>query len=153
MKVKDASQPESDQIMKLRQLRKAVKDSVKRFRILVQISESDQLISFYKEKFNERRAFENQIVHLLKSFSVRSKSSGSVTGAFVKLHTNLQVILGKDPDQVSLTKATYHEESLLYEYEFALKQTDYLTDKTSEILEVHAQQIQADIQRLKAFDI
>lgn len=149
MKVKNKTTINSELESKLTRLRKELRDAVKRFKNLTAITDSNELIQFYKEKFEERQKFENEIISLLKDINIRTKSGGTVSGAFSKLHTNLQVIFGKDPDEVSLTKAIYHEESLLHDYQFILRKPDIFNEEILKILRLQAEQIKKDIQHLK----
>lgn len=149
MKVKHKIQTSPELESKLTQLRKALKDAAKRFKNLAEITDSNQLVQFYTEKFKERQKFENEIISLLNNFNIRSKSGGTAVGAFSKLHTNLKIIFGKDSDEVSLTKATYHEESLLNEYHFILRKPEIFNEAALKTLRLQAEQIKKDIQHLK----
>ena len=107
MHVKDRSLHNSELISKLTQLRKAVKDSVKRFKNLTRLTDSKKLVDFYYNKFCQRKQFEADIIQLLKVCNERTNSGGTVSGAFSRLDAKVQILFGRDADDISLTKATY----------------------------------------------
>jgi len=151
MKEKGRLQENAELISKLTQLRKAVKDSVKRFKNFTQLTDSKKLVDFYYNKFCERKQFEADIIQLLKVCNERTNSGGTVSGAFSRLDTKVQILFGRDADDISLTKATYHEESLLNVYQLAMAKPELLHEDMLKTLQQHAQQIEDDIQRLKTF--
>tara|TARA_R110002049_G_scaffold242357_1_gene416162 strand:- start:6187 stop:6642 length:456 start_codon:yes stop_codon:yes gene_type:complete len=136
---------------KLSGLYKELKNSVKRFHTLAQIAESEKLVLFYKKKLEERKCFRTELKAFLKSNNVKIESSGTVTGAFSRLHTKIKVMFDNDEDQVSLNKATYHEESLLYHYEFILKKPEMLSDNLIKLLNTHTTKIESDINKMRNF--
>jgi len=137
---------------KLHALHKELNNAVKRFKSLSQIAKSEWLISFYKAKLQERNQFRLELKTHLETNYAKLESSRTVAGALNRLHTKVKVMFDNDHDQVSLTKATYHEESLLDVYQFVLIEPQIIEDDLIELLKNHVEKIESDIKLMRTFE-
>tara|TARA_R110002049_G_scaffold302713_2_gene496101 strand:+ start:35820 stop:36281 length:462 start_codon:yes stop_codon:yes gene_type:complete len=137
---------------KLNNLYKELNNAVKRFRSLSQIAKSHSLVSFYQKKLEERNQFRLELKTHLKRNDAKIESSGTVTGALSRLHAKIKVMFDNDDDQVSLTKATYHEESLLHVYQFVLRKPQILDEGLIKLLKNHVEKIESDIRVMRTFE-
>ncbi|GAA4238764.1 hypothetical protein GCM10022291_30520 [Postechiella marina] len=135
---------------KLNRLFKELNNAVKRFYLLAQIAKTEPLVLFYHKKLEERKAFRSELKAYLKANDVRIETSGTVTGAFSRLHTKIKTMFDNDEDEVSLTKAKYHDESLLYDYKSVLSKPEILSDNLKLLLENHYAQIASDVQKMNS---
>lgn len=150
MKAKQRLLYSSELQTKLNALYKALNNAVKRLRLLSEIAKSEELVLFYQKKLKERKAFKFELREHLKANSVRIVSSGTLTGAVSRLHTKIKIVFDNDEDQVTLTKAIYHEESLLYDYQFIMRKPELLGDGLISLLVGHMECIKSDLEDMKS---
>ncbi len=139
----------SELALKIETLNEALNDAVKRFSTLIRIAKSEKLMQFYAKKLEERRTLKDQLQFFIEDFQLKKTKKGTVTGAFSRLHANIKAIFDDDEDEVSLTKAMYHEESLLFEYETILKKPEILPEKLFGLLKNHKSTIEKDVKKIK----
>lgn len=136
--------------LKIQNLYKEVTGAVKRFNRLAQVAESAELTHYYQEKAKERQRFVKELEDSSKDNKLNKIGKGTTSGAFVRLHTTLKTLFSSDNDEVSLNKAIYHEESLLYEYDFVLKSPEDLSDNLQNILKNQRQEIKEDLSKIQS---
>jgi len=135
--------------LKLKELEKELSDATKRFLLLSKVAKSYQLVSFYKQRFYDRRQYQLNLTEYFNDLNIKKNKKGTVSDAFSLLHTKVKTIFENDDDQVALTKATYFEESLLLSYASVLKHQVNMPPELYQLLIHQHTNIERDIDRME----
>lgn len=138
--------------LKIQNLYKEITDAAERFSQLAKVAQSEALTNYYQKKSEARRRFVKELEDSSKGNKLSKISKSTNAGAFSRLHTSIKALFTSDNDEVSLNKATYHEESLLYEYNFVLKNTEDLSENLQNILKKQKQEIEDDLSKIRSID-
>lgn len=140
---------DSELAQKVDSLNKALNDAVKRYKTLIQIAKSEKLMNFYTKKLLERETFKDELKPFVEDFQLKKTKKDTLSGAFTRLHANIKALFDDDEDEVSLTKAMYHEESLLYDYDIILRKPEIIPTELLALLKEHKHNIKEDVDKIK----